>query len=196
MSKRVELYVVTLPANISWYTVRMKVKVISYSLTGNNEALAASIAAELSAEHLKLIEPKSRNTLSIVLDVLFDRTPSVSPTTGKEENDDLVLFVGPVWLGKVATPFRAYFDNFKSAPCTYAFISISGGANGPNPDLASELKKRTGKEPVEVINLYIADLLPPVPKPTIKVTSAYHLNAGEVKRLTKTVVKTLQKHIP
>jgi flavodoxin len=35
----------------------MKPIVISYSLTGNNQALATSIATELSAEHIKINEP-------------------------------------------------------------------------------------------------------------------------------------------
>jgi flavodoxin len=39
----------------------MKIKVISYSLTGNNQALATSIAAEFAAEHIKISESKPRN---------------------------------------------------------------------------------------------------------------------------------------
>ena len=45
----------------------MKITVISYSLTGNNEALAASVAAALGAEHIKISEPKRRTIGTIVL---------------------------------------------------------------------------------------------------------------------------------
>jgi hypothetical protein len=180
-----------------WYILRMKIKVISYSLTGNNEALAASIAGEFSAEHIKIIESNKRTSFTIVLDRIFNRIPQVSPSPDKIEdkikNTDLVIFVGPIWLGQVATPFRAYFDYFKDKLGRYAFISISGGANGPNPELNDELKKRLGKEPAALINLYIADLLPLEPKPTIKITSAYLLKDTEVKSLTNTVVKTLRE---
>lgn len=171
----------------------MKVIVISYSLTGNNEALANSIAAEFAAEHIKITECKPRTTRVIIFDVLFNRTPQVSPIIDKVGNNDLVLFVGPVWLGQVATPFRAYFKHLKAKLGQYAFISISGGALGPNPKLAGELNKRVGKEPTALIDLHIANLLPSDPKPTMKDTSAYHLSDKDIKSLTTTIVKTVRE---
>jgi hypothetical protein len=62
----------------------------------------------------------------------------------------------------------------------YAFISISGGADGPNPKLAGELEKRAGTEPGALIDLHIADLLPSDPKPTRKITSAYRINSEDI----------------
>ena len=177
----------------------MKVKVISYSLSGNNEALASSLAAELSAEHIKITESKRRTMITFILDMLFHRTPQTSPTVDQVEDkikgSNLVLFVGPVWFGQVATPLRVYFEGLKAVLDKYAFISISGGAAGPNPKLADELKNRTGKEPTVLINLYIADLLPSEPKPTMEVTSAYHLKDSDVKSLTNTILKSLRKYI-
>ena len=184
----------------------MKVIVISYSFTGNNEALASSIAAEFTAEHIKITESKPRTFGKIILDIIFNRTPPVNPIVDwhvlarQVEDNDLVLFVGPVWLGQVASPFRAYFKHLKAGlgrtrTFQYAFISISGGALGPNFKLASELKKRVDQEPAALIDLHIADLLPPNPKPTMKVTSAYRLSAGEVKSLTNTIVKTVRETV-
>jgi hypothetical protein len=171
----------------------MKVKVISYSLTGNNDALAARMAAKLSAEHIKISEPKQRTTLTIILDVLFNRVPRISPLIDNVAKNDLVLFVGPVWMGQVATPFRGLFKQLKITLVHYAYISISGGALGPNTKLARELNKRVGKKPAALINLYITDLLPPEPKPTTKVTAAYHVNDEEITRLTQTVMTMLQE---
>lgn len=71
----------------------MKVAVISYSLTGNNEALANSIAEELVVEHIKIKETKSRTISSIVLDMIFNRTPQVQTTPDKLGNYDLILFL-------------------------------------------------------------------------------------------------------
>ena len=156
-------------------------KVVSYSLTGNNEALAASLAAELAAEHIKITESKARTMGTIILDMLFKRTPRVSPIPDKVEDNDLVLFVGPVWMGQVATPLRACFKHLKGRIGQYGFIAISGGADGANLKLAGELKKRAGKEPSALIDLHIADLLPPDPKPGRKETS------------TSTIVKTLRE---
>jgi len=171
----------------------MKVIVISYSLTGNNDALATSIASEFSAEHIRITESKPRTMGTIALDMLFNRTPKVNPTMIDVEDNDLVIFVGPVWMGHVASPLRAYFKHLKGKLDQYAFVSISGGADGPNPKLAGELKKRVGKEPAALINLYIVDLLPSDPKPTREDTSSYRLTEEDVRSLTDKVVKTLKE---
>ena len=171
----------------------MKVIVISYSLTGNNEALAASVAAALGGEHVRITEPKSRTMSKIVLDTVFNRTPKIVMPVEKTEEVDLVLFVGPVWMGQIASPFRACFKQLGQEIGEYAFISISGGADGQNPKLAGELEKRLGKEPVCLIDLHIADLLPPEPKPTREDTMAYRVTERDVKHLTDTIVAALQE---
>ena len=171
----------------------MKVVVVSYSLTGNNEALATSVAAQLAVKHIKVAEFKSRTMATIFLDILFSRTPKVNPAVKEMEGNDLVIFAGPVWIGQVAKPLRAYLSYLKNISCEYAFISISGGADGANLKIAGELNKRAGREPAAVIDLHIADLLPPEPKPNRKETSAYHLNDKDIKRLTNTIVTTLRQ---
>ncbi len=72
----------------------MKIAVISYSLTGNNEALAKSIAEEFAAEHIKIKESKPRTMGSIVMDIIFNKTPQVQPTPDRSVNYDLILFFG------------------------------------------------------------------------------------------------------
>ena len=171
----------------------MKIGVISYSLTGNNEALANSVAEEFAAEHIKITEPKPRTTGSIILDIIFNRTPKVQPIPDRLEKYDQILFVGPVWMGQAASPFRAYFKHLKTHPYKYAFASISGGAINTNPKLAGDLKKRVGAEPAALVDLHIADLLPSDPKPTMKDTSAYRINSGDIKKLTDTIVKTVKE---
>jgi flavodoxin len=170
----------------------MKTIVISYSLTGNNSDLAKSVAGGFAAEHIKITEPKPRTMGTIVLDMIFKRTPKVQPIPNSLSNYDLILFFGPVWIGQVATPLRAYLKQLQKNPCPYAFISISGGADGPNLKLEGELQKRAGQKPIAVIDLHIADLLPIEPKPTRKVTSAYRVNSGEIKKLTDTIMKTMR----
>jgi hypothetical protein len=169
----------------------MKVIVLSCSLTGNNEILAANIAAEFKTGHVKINESKQRTMSTIVFDILFNRIPKVHPDIDKIDDSNMIIFVGPVWMGHVATPFRKYFKQLKNRSTEYAFVSISGGALGPNTKLADELKKRTGKEPLALIDLHIADLLPADPKPTRKDTSMYRIDDKDVKKLTKKIMKTL-----
>ncbi|KWX71240.1 flavodoxin family protein [Paenibacillus jilunlii] len=170
----------------------MNIAVISYSYTGNNEALAGSVAKELSAEHIQISEPKTRTMGSIALDMMFSRTPQVQPAPKTLGNYDLILFFGPVWMGHVAAPLRAYLKYLKSHPQRYGFLSISGGADGTNPKLGGELRKRAGAAPAVLIDLHIADLLPNSPKTARKDTSAYRLTDGDINQLTHTMMKTIE----
>jgi len=99
----------------------------------------------LAAEHVSITEPGKRTMGTIMLDTVFGRTPKIRMPAAKVEEYDLVVFVGPVWMGNVASPFRACFRELGAKIGKYAFVSISGGADGPNPKLAAELAKRLGK---------------------------------------------------
>lgn len=169
----------------------MNAMVISYSLTGNNETLAASLAEALGVNHTRLTEPKTRTMGKIIMDTIFHRTPKIVMPDEQFEAYDLVLFVGPVWMGQIASPFRACFTQLRSKIGKYAFISICGGADGPNPKIADELTQRLGKEPASLIELYIADLLPSEPQPVRKDTMAYRITDADVKHLTGIIVATL-----
>ena len=162
-------------------------------MTGNNDGLARSIAKDLEAEHIKITEPKKRTNGKIAMDVILNRTPKINEKIHELDTDGLVIFIGPVWMGQVASPLRVCFKGLKDRLDHYAFISISGGALGPNPKLADELNKRIGKKPAAVIDLHIADLLPSDPKPTRQDTSVYRLNEQDVRYLTDKAVKEIRK---
>lgn len=168
----------------------MRTAVVSYSLTGNNGRLAKSVAQKMAAEHITVTEQKQRTTATIMQDLMFGRTPRTEPVT--LGNYDLVLFFGPVWCGQVATPLRGYLKLLINKRCRYVFCSISGGADGPNPKLAAELRKITERDPDAVVDLHIADLLPKDPRPTRKITSAYSISPGEVEKLADTIVNTVK----
>ena len=78
----------------------MKIAVVSYSLTGNNEALAGSVAEKLTAEHIKIAETKLRTMGTIVMDLLFGRTPRIKQMPGELDGYDMVFLFGPVWMGE------------------------------------------------------------------------------------------------
>lgn len=170
----------------------MNTIVLSYSYTGNNRLLAAGVAQQLGARHIQIVEDRTRSELTIMLDMMFNRTPAVQPSPDILDGYDRVVFVAPVWMGKIASPIRPYLRRLKQYPAGYAFLSISGGADGPNPKLESELISRTGTKPEILRNLHIADLLPADPKPTRTITSAYRLNDREVAALTDKMMMTLK----
>ena len=132
---------------------------------------------------------------AIVWDVMLNRTPKIVLPVEQIEAYDLVLFVGPVWMGQVASPFRACFKQLGPKISRYAFISVCGGADGPNPKLADELKQRLMREPTCTIELHIADLLPSDPKPERKDTMAYRVSEQDVQHLTGRAVETLRAAI-
>lgn len=173
----------------------MKILVVSYTFTGNNERLAKSVAKEFTAEHLMVVEPKARTMGVIVMDMIFNRTPKISMQPNKVADYDLILFFAPIWMGQVASPLRAYLKELKKNSTKYAFISISGGADGGNPKLRSELKKRVGREPLALIDLPITSLLPSDQPADRKDTSAYRIDEKDVKKLTDTVLKMLKEKI-
>jgi hypothetical protein len=170
----------------------MKTTIISYSFTGNNNALANSLAGRLSAKHVRITEPKHRNNGTIAFDMLLNRIPKTGPKI-KIDNDEFVILIAPVWMGNIASPMRGPIKDLKSSIGKYAFVSISGGAMGPNPKLGKELKKRLGADPVAVIDLHIRDLLPQTPKPTREDTSKYKLTQTDVKNLTDKVSRSLEE---
>ena len=166
----------------------MKMTVLSYSLTGNNDMLAKSVAQTLPAEHVEITEKKPRTNGTIIGDLLFGKTPKTTPSPDCLNDCGFVLLLGPVWIGSVATPLRAYLKHLKKSGKPYAFASISGGALGPNPKLSAELQKRTGRAPAAVIDLHIADLLPNDPPPSREDTSNYKVTDKDIIKLTDSIV--------
>ena len=170
----------------------MSIAVVSYSFTGNNEALAAAVAKALTADHIKILEEKPRKMGTIMLDMMFGRTPHTRSLPAVLRQYEKVVFIAPVWMGSVASPLRAYFQYLKENPRPYAFASISGGALNNNPKLKDDLEKWTGRKPAAVTDCHIVDLLPSNPKPTGKDTSAYRISEKDKTKLTDMIVTSVR----
>ncbi|WP_044478929.1 flavodoxin family protein [Paenibacillus antibioticophila] len=173
----------------------MKIAVISYSFTGNNDRLAASVAQDLSATHIKITPRKPMTMGNIILDMIFSRTPKVEPDPDSLQQYDLILFFAPVWMGHIASPLRAYWNYLKSTPQAYGFFSISGGADNGNPKLLAELLKRTGAEPSIMLDQHIKGFLPQNSKTTRNDTSAYKISETEARYLSSIAIKEINKLI-
>jgi len=169
----------------------MKTLVISYSHSGNNKKLASGIADALGATHLALNEKGKRTVMKTVLDVILNRTPGYTFQMDQVEHYTKLIFVAPVWLGTVASPFRGLFRDLAGLQKDYAFVSLSAGADGENPGLEKELTRRLGKAPDVVINPLIRDLLPPELNPSRKDLDAYKLNDEDARLIIPAVLKEL-----
>ena len=174
----------------------MNIAIISYSLTGNNSRFAESLAEHLSAEHVR-VQPKKPVTYgTITMDLMLGRTPAVAPSPESLSRFDLLVFVAPIWMGLVAFPLRAYLAALKRRAQPYCFLSISGGADGVNPKVPEELKKRTGQAPVFVLDQHIRALLPAEPAPTRDDTSKYQITDEDLAQITRKALEQLKLAVP
>lgn len=173
----------------------MKIAVVSYSYTGNNDKLAACVARDLPAEHIKITTQKSMTMGSIILDMIFNRTPGVLPCPDTIKPYDLILFFAPVWMGHIASPLRPYLNAVKSNPKAFCFFSISGGADGDNPKLLADLLKRIGTKPSIMLDQHIKDFIRRDSKPTRNDTSAYEISETEASNLATVAIKEINKLI-
>ena len=171
----------------------MNIAIVSYSLTGNNERLAKSLAELLPATQLSLQTKKPVNYGTITVDLIFQRKPAVRMLSHELAPYDAILFVAPVWMGQVAFPLRRCLDWIKTDTRPYGFLSISAGALGGNPNLEAELTRRAGRKPDLLLDQHIAQLLPGDTPPTSKETSAYKLTPADDKRISAAAVEAIRK---
>lgn len=143
------------------------------------------------------IQPKRPvNYGSITLDLLFQRIPKVSFSQDNWNESDFILLVGPVWMGQIAFPLRRCLSELKQQPRPYGFLSVSGGADGINPDLARELTRRAGARPVVLLDQHIRELLPPQPVPTRDDTSNYRLTDADCALLARHAAEEVRLALP
>lgn len=172
----------------------MKIGIFSYSLTGNNNKLGEKISRELGFEHIVIKETEERKIGKIILDMLFGRKPKTSPNPEKMNSYDYIIFLSPIWMGKVASPMRNYLSYVKNNGKKYSFFSISGGAMGPNPKIQKELKKRTGKYPDIQKDFQKVDLMNTAKKPTSKETSDYQITEKDIEIIYNQILELLKKN--
>jgi hypothetical protein len=174
----------------------MKVAVVSYSFTGNNTRFAEHLARASSARQITVGTQKPVTYGTITLDMILHRKPEIDLDPFALRGYDLILIVGPVWLGKVAFPLRRCLDMLKRSRQPYAFLSVSGGADGDNPHLAEELKQRIGSKPVFVLDQHIRELLPGEPKPTRDDTSNYRLSDADCALFAGRAMEAVRQYFP
>lgn len=162
----------------------MKALVVSYSLTGNNSMLAGHLARLIGADLEELTVNRKMTNGALALDAMFNRRPPLAPGPHDPGAYDAVILVGPVWMGKIASPLRSYGRDLRGGESParrplVAFIALCGGALGKNPKVESQVQRLIGRAPVAVKQLYINDLLPEEQRNDSKATSAYQVTPAD-----------------
>lgn len=158
----------------------MHTLIVYYSFTHNNEKLANTLKGKLKCDMVKLETVKKRHALSILLDLMFGRTPALKPVSCYLLDYDHIIFVAPIWAGKIAMPLKTFLRQEKVNIGHYSFVTICGGGNTSQKDkVKEELLDVVGKSPDKVVELWINDILPEEHKGTIKYTSGYRIAPHE-----------------
>lgn len=139
----------------------MKPLIVYFSHGGNNELLAYRLQKEFECDILE-IEPSGKRTVfSIFLDIVLARTPRIKPCAVSLDQYDLLIFVAPIWAGKIAGPLKSFLVRERSHIQDYAYISLCGGGNGEQATkVRSELSSIVGRDPLTVKELWVIDLPP------------------------------------
>lgn len=163
----------------------MKTLIVYYSFTQNNEKLAKRLRDLLNCDIVKVETVKKRSGLSIMLDLMLNRKPVIKPVPYYLPDYDHVIFVAPIWAGRIAMPLKTYLIHEKANIQRYSFISLCGGRPGQKEKIQQELHSILDIAPDNLIELWINDLLPPDKKDTIKFTSGYRITPDELVQFEK-----------
>ncbi|AEC02498.1 flavodoxin family protein [Parasphaerochaeta coccoides] len=163
--------------------------ILSFSHSGNNDALAHRVAEELGARHERIL-PRRKSMPALMLDLLLGRVPRVTPLPEIAEEYGFLILCSPVWMGKPLSPLRVYLEYLKKHPLPYCFLSINGMGEG-NAKVEADLTAWAGKPPVLCINAAIKDFMVPDITPDTKKMMDYRLTEDDVASLTGKVLDLL-----
>jgi hypothetical protein len=167
----------------------MKTLIVFYSFSGNNKVLAGYLQKKSGADLQEIVELKHRTGFTILLDILFKRTPKIAPPNISWSQYDQVLFLAPIWAGRIASPLKAFLELAKDHLQQYSFISLCG--TDSNKKIAAELTQLVQHPPTSVLELAVKNLLPQDMKNMIRYTSGYQVQAPDLTVFDRALEKVM-----
>jgi flavodoxin len=172
----------------------MKNVIVYYSFSQNNEKLARYLSEKMDCETMKIETVKKRNGFSIFLDLVFRRGATLKPLAKSLAGYDHVIFVSPIWAGKISTPLRAFLKKENAMIGRYSFISLCGGVPEQKEKIEKELAAIMGKKPQWHVELSVNDLLPVDQRNTIKHTTGYRVEQRELENFEPQLREFIQEN--
>ncbi len=160
----------------------MKTLIVYYSFTQNNAALATMIQKRFDCEILRIETLRRRSAFSIFLDAAFGRKPAILKHNLSIENYDQFVFVGPIWMGKIAGPLRTFLNEEKENIKRYSFISVCGGITGQKEKIEDELTSIVASRPQCVCELWLSEIVSEKVTKNAKNVSAYRIRSSELEK--------------
>lgn len=113
----------------------MKTLVLFYSLEGNTEFIANTVAEKLGADILKLetVKPFPKEGFNKFfkggMSVVFKSKPKLSNKNIDLSPYDSIIIGTPIWAGSFASPFNTLFKSHPFSGKKVAFFTCSGGGD-------------------------------------------------------------------
>ena len=166
----------------------MKNLIVYYSFTQNNEKLAKYLQQHLGCDIVKIETLRKRTGFSILLDLMFNRQPKIKTVPYYLRDYDHIIFIAPIWAGKIAMPLKTFLANETNNIKQYSFVTLCGGGNAAQKEkLQRQLKQITGKSPDNAVELWVNDLLPTNQRDTIKYVTGYRIDPTEFKEFDRQI---------
>ncbi len=113
----------------------MKTLVVYMTISGHSKNIATQIAKDLKADVEGISEKTSRkNPFGFIrsgFESATKKCPSINVPKKKVKIYDLVIFVSPIWAGKLSSPVRSYLKNYTvGIKATALFVNHAAKANG------------------------------------------------------------------
>ncbi|MBI1767193.1 MAG: hypothetical protein HYR67_02325 [Bacteroidetes bacterium] len=165
----------------------MKLAIVYYSYSGNNESLAKELRLRFGSDLVKIEEQKKRTSFTILLDLAFGRDAKVRKPKVFLRDYETLIFIAPVWDFKIATPMKSFIKMEREHIRNYAFITVCGGREGQKQKITEQLQYMVGKKPIGVTELEIKSILHPDLKDDAKWVASYKIKDHDFSAFKKPI---------
>lgn len=159
----------------------MKLLILYYSRTGNNQLLAQHLAENLGSDIEEIRPIRKFKLLGFLLDFFKNRQPKISEITKNPLDYDHVLFLAPLFDMGVAHPLKTALTQLRTQLGPYSFVTFCGyEREGQAKHVHGELLELTGIEPAHIQELWVGDLLPKDQQENAMKVSGYKVKETEL----------------
>lgn len=161
----------------------MKTAIVYASISGNNRLLAKHLASRLEAPVEEIRDTRWFKKLRLVSDLAKNRLAPIAPIMLDPTRFDHVVFVAPVFGSTIAPAMKTALSSWGRIVGAYSFVTLCGYRNEEQRGkIHAQLVELTGREPANVREIVVGDLVPEKDRKSIWVVSNYRVRAAELSR--------------
>ena len=108
----------------------IKTLIVYYSRSGKSEMLAKDLQSKIGCDTDR-IEYAGKNKVSFLIagfEAVRRKTVKIKGAVHKPEEYDKIIFVTPIWAGRLSTPVRSYMAENKANIKSYVLIAVSASS--------------------------------------------------------------------